>query len=117
MPFGEYLPWRPVIEGWWEQFRSIRRDVLPGSDQGPMEIGGVTVANAICFDIAYDDVVARQVREGAQVVVVQTSNATFFGTSRLEQQLRITRIRAVVSGRTVVVAALNGLTAVIGRDG
>ena len=75
------------------------------------------VANAICFDIAYDAVVVRQVQDGAQVVVVQASNATFFGTSRLEQQLRITRIRAVVSGRTVVVAALNGLTAVIGRDG
>lgn len=117
VPFGEYLPWRPVIEDWSGRFALIPRDVLPGADQGPMEIDGVLVANAICFDIAYDDVVPGQVREGAQVVVVRTSNATFFGTSQLEQQLQITRARAVESGRPVVVAAVNGLTAVIGHDG
>jgi apolipoprotein N-acyltransferase len=117
VPFGEYIPWRAVVEGWSERFRLIPRDVLPGSDQAPMSIDGVLVANAICFDIAYDDVVPRQVRDGAQVVVVRTSNATFFGTSQLDQQLQITRARAVESGRTVVVAAVNGLTAVIGADG
>jgi apolipoprotein N-acyltransferase len=57
------------------------------------------------------------VRAGGQVVVVQTNNATYGGTGQPEQQLAITRVQAVASGRTALVAATSGISAVIGPDG
>ena len=57
------------------------------------------------------------VRAGGQVLVVQTNNATYGGTGQPEQQLAITRVQAVASGRTALVAATSGISAVIGPDG
>ena len=41
-------------------------------DQGPAKVGDV-----ICFEVAYDDVVRATVQAGAQLLAVQTNNATF----------------------------------------
>lgn len=117
VPFGEYIPLRSVLGGLSGRFEQIPRDMLPGTGSSPWSVGGLEVAGAICFDIAYDDVVVPQVRNGAEIVIVQTSNATFVGTAQLEQQLAITRARAAESGRSTVVASLNGVTALIDQQG
>lgn len=117
VPFGEYIPFRPLFSELSERFERIPRDMKAGAGSAPLMINGVKVADAICFDIAYDDVVPRQVRNGAELVVVQTSNATFTGTSQLEQQFAITRARAAETGRAVVVASTNGITGIIAPDG
>ncbi len=117
VPFGEYVPWRSVIGGWSSRFQLIPRDFLSGSGEGPLDVGGVEAANAICFDVAYDDVLPDQVRRGAQLVTVQTSNATFYGTDQPEQQFEITRARAVELNRSVAVASTNGISAIIGPNG
>lgn len=117
VPFGEYIPWRSVIGEWSSRFDRVPRDMLPGQGDEPLSVGGLLVADAICFDVAYDDVLPRQVARGAQVVVVQTSNATFTGTSQPEQQFEISRARAVELGRSIVVASTNGVSGVIAADG
>lgn len=117
VPFGEYIPWRSVIGGWSSRFELIPRDFLPGSGEGPLNVAGIKVADAICFDVAYDDVLPDQVRRGAQLVTVQTSNATFYGTHQPEQQFEITRARAVELGRSIAVASINGISAIIDPRG
>jgi apolipoprotein N-acyltransferase len=57
------------------------------------------------------------VAAGAQLVVVQTNNATFGHTAETYQQLAMGQLRAVETGRTVVQAATTGKSAVIGPDG
>jgi apolipoprotein N-acyltransferase len=117
VPFGEYIPFRDVLGGISPRLDEVPRDALPGTPEGPLRVGGVLVGDAICFDVAYSDVLGKQVRQGAEVAVVQTSNASFFGTSQLEQQLTITRARAAELGRAIAVASTNGVSAVIGPDG
>ncbi|GAW49785.1 MULTISPECIES: apolipoprotein N-acyltransferase [unclassified Nocardioides] len=117
VPFGEYIPFRSVLGGLTGRLDQVPRDMLAGEGSRPLLIGGVEVADAICFDIAYDDVVGPQVASGARVVVVQTSNASFIGTSQLEQQFAITRARALETGRSIVVASVNGVSGVIAADG
>ena len=117
VPFGEYIPWRSTIGNWSSRFELIPRDFVPGAQEGPLDIDGVLVANAICFDVAYDDVLPDQVRRGAQLVTVQTSNATFFGTSQPGQQFEITRARAVELRRAVAVASTNGVSGVVSPTG
>lgn len=118
VPFGEYIPWRDVVfRSNLGQLRQIGRDMASGTRLEPLRVGEVRVADAICFDVAYDDGLHAQVRRGAELVVVQTSNAMFIHTHQVEQQYEITRLRALETGRAVAVAATNGITAIIGADG
>jgi apolipoprotein N-acyltransferase len=50
-------------------------------------------------------------------LVVQTNNATFERSAQTEQQLAMSRLRAVEHGRSVVVAATSGVSAVVLPDG
>lgn len=116
VPFGEYVPFREQLAGLIGRFDRVPRDFLPGDEPGNLDVGGVAVGNVICFEIAYREVVDAVIEGGARLITVQTNNATYGGTAQPEQQLAITRIRATEFGRTVVVAATSGISAVIGSD-
>ncbi len=117
VPFGEYIPWRDLGLGSFGQLRLIPRDMLGGTRVEPLPVGDTLVADAICFDVAYDDGIHAQVRAGGQLVTVQTSNAMFVRTSQIDQQFEISRLRALETGRYVLVAATNGVSGVIAPDG
>ena len=117
VPFGEYIPFRPLLKSLSPRLAQIPRDTISGEPSPPLDVAGTKTALAICFDVAFDDVIPDQVRAGAELVVVQTSNAMFMGTSQPEQQFAISRTRALEAGRSVVVASMNGVSGVIGPDG
>lgn len=118
VPFGEYIPWRDtVFPSNFGRLDMIPRDMLAGTREQPLRIGDTLVSDAICFDVAYDDGIHAQVAAGAGLVVVQTSNAMFINTSQIEQQFAITRLRAIETGKYVVVASVNGVSGVIAPDG
>jgi apolipoprotein N-acyltransferase len=118
VPFGEYIPFRGwrLLDGF-AQLDQIPRDMAKGSRSTPLAIGGAKVADAICFDIGFDDALPAQIRNGAELVVVQTSNAKFLYTSQQEQQYAITRVQAALTHRWVAVASMNGVTGVIDPSG
>lgn len=118
VPFGEYVPFRKqagAIVG--RLARDIPRDMVAGDEPGAMQIGDTLIGDTICYDIAYDGVTRRAVDGGAQMIVVQTSNAAFTGTSQPEQQWDISRLRAIETGRWVVVPSTNGISGVVDPDG
>ncbi len=120
VPYGEYIPWRDQMPSWFltaGRLGEITRDSQAGTRTTPLRIAGVSVADAICFDVAYDAGLYAQVEDGAQMLVVQTSNASFIFTDQVEQQFAITRLRAVETGRWLVVASTNGLSGIIAPDG
>jgi len=119
VPFGEYIPYRKHLDLTrnFGRLALIPSDMMSGTRAQPLDIDGVKVADAICFDVAYDDGINAQIRDGAQLLVVQTSNATFIHTRQIEQQWAISRVRAIETGRYVVVAATNGISGIIAPDG
>jgi apolipoprotein N-acyltransferase len=117
VPFGEYIPWRWLFGDRLAQLNQIPRDMVRGTRVTPIEVAGVPVADAICFDVAYDDGLYTQLSHGGRLMVVQTSNAMFIHTDQIEQQFAISRLRAIETHRYVVVAAINGITGVIAPDG
>lgn len=117
VPYGEYIPMRSLFNAQFGQLARISRDMLPGTRRTPLTIAGVKVADALCFDIAYDDVVRDQMTRGAQMLTVQTSNATFIFTHQVEQQFAMTRLRAIETGKWTVVASTNGISGVIDPQG
>ncbi|WP_340538489.1 apolipoprotein N-acyltransferase [Nocardioides sp. GXZ039] len=119
--YGEYIPLRGLLArtGITEkgQLARIPRDMIAGHRTEPLTIAGIPVADAICFDIAYDDGLLAQLDHGAELLTVQTSNASFIFTDQIEQQFAITRARAIETGRYVAVASTNGVSGVIAPDG
>jgi apolipoprotein N-acyltransferase len=118
VPFGEYIPFRDTIfDSNFGKLEMIPRDMVRGTRLEPLRIAGTTVADAICFDVAYDDGIHGQVARGAELVTVQTSNAMFIRTAQIDQQYEITRLRAIETGRYLVVAATNGVSGIVAPDG
>jgi len=117
VPFGEYIPFREQLLPYIKRLEMVGRQTAPGKVPGVMKIGDVTYGDVICFEVAYDDVVADVMKGGAQVLVVQTNNATYGDTGQPEQQFAITRMRAIETGRTVLIASTSGISGVVRPDG
>jgi apolipoprotein N-acyltransferase len=117
VPFGEYIPLRDQIAPLVSRLDQIARDMQPGDEPGLLQVGPVLVGTMMCFDVAYDDTVADNASNGAELMVVQTNNATYYGTAQPEQQWGIEQVRAVETGRDVVVASVNGITGFVSADG
>jgi apolipoprotein N-acyltransferase len=118
VPFGEYVPFRRQAGAIVNQLaRDIPRDMVAGHEPGALQIGDTLIGDTICYDIAYDDVARQAVNGGAQLLVVQTSNAAFTGTSQPEQQWDISRLRAIETGRWVAVPSTNGITGFVDPKG
>jgi len=118
VPFGEYVPDR----AFWEPFAPdliglIGREYTPGTAAPLIDVNGIGVGLAICFDVIYDDVVWDGAAEGAQVYMFQTNNADFRGTDENRQQLAFARMRAIETGRSVVNLSTVGTSQVIAPDG
>lgn len=119
VPYGEYIPFRgnSLMPSTYGRLTEVPRDMVRGTSLEPLRVGDLLVADAICFDVAYDEGIAGQVARGAELVTVQTSNAMFSRTGQLAQQFEISRLRALETGRWVVVAAINGISGVVRPDG
>lgn len=118
VPFGEYIPDRwlysaivPDLVG------LISRGYTPGDDSPVFDLGRARAGLAICFDVAFDDVIQEGVRDGAQVFMFQTNNADFRGTDENLQQREIARMRAIETGRSVVNLSTTGTSQVFAPDG
>jgi apolipoprotein N-acyltransferase len=118
VPFGEYIPDRwlysaivPDLVG------LISRGYTPGDDSPVFDLGRAKAGLAICFDVAFDDVIQEGVNDGAQVFMFQTNNADFRGTDENLQQREIARMRAIETGRSVVNLSTTGTSQVFAPDG
>jgi apolipoprotein N-acyltransferase len=89
----------------------------PGTGEGALDVAGVRVGIAICWEIAFDDLVADSVAAGAQVLAVPSNNATFGFSDMTYQQLAMSRVRAVEFDRAAIIATTSGVSATVARDG
>ena len=115
-PFGEYMPWREFFR-LFSPYVDRAGNFVPGDGAGAVDMAGVRVGVTICWEVAFDDLVADSVAAGAEVLAVPSNNATFGLSEMTYQQLAMSRIRAVEHDRPVIVATTSGVSATITRDG
>jgi apolipoprotein N-acyltransferase len=117
VPFGEYVPLRPLL-GWVTRFTDAATlDRHRGSHLAVLPVGDLTVGPVICFESAFPDLTRNLAAMGADLVVVQTADTTFQGSWGLDQHASLSAVRAVESGRPVLQAALSGTTAAFDARG
>ncbi|TDC28403.1 apolipoprotein N-acyltransferase, partial [Micromonospora sp. KC213] len=116
VPFAEYVPLRKVARMVSDQVDLVRNDFVAGETAGVVRSGPAVLGDVICFEVAYDALVRDTVDGGAQVLVVQTNNATF-DVAEARQQLAMVRLRAVEHGRTALMASTVGVSGFATPDG
>ena len=121
VPFGEWIPFRDQLLPLIPLLAQVGAQSVPGTEPGVLTVpvGGneLRIGNIICFELAYDRTVYDTLTNGAQLLVVQSNNATYGGTGQIEQQFAITRARAMESRREIAVATTNSVSGYIDRDG
>lgn len=114
-PFGEFIPLRPLAE-LVSPYTDMVRDFTPGNSRDTHRVSGIDIASVICYEILNDGIL-RQSAQSSKLILVHTNSATFFGTAEGEQQLAITRIRAVEHQRSIVSISTTGPSAIINARG
>ena len=91
VPFGEYVPLERWLRGAIGFFDLPMSAFSPGAaQQRPIRLGTVQIATAICYEIAYADLLARDARDAN--ILLTISNDTWFGKSiGPHQHLQIAR--------------------------
>ncbi len=121
VPFGEWIPFRAELLPLVPILEKVGAQSVPGTKPGvltvPLGNSQLKVGDIICFELAYDNTVYDTLTNGAQVLVVQSNNATYGGTGQIEQQFAITRARAMEARREIAVATTNSVSGFIDRFG
>jgi apolipoprotein N-acyltransferase len=117
VPFGDFVPLGNWLRG------LIRFFDLPmsGFSAGPTEqpllrVAGHRVGVTICYEDAFGEEVIRAL-PGADFLVNATNNAWYGNSLAPHQHLQISRMRALETGRYLLRATTNGISAIIGPRG
>jgi len=117
VPFGEFIPLRPLLSWVVNTFAIPLQDFSAGhTDQRPLTVAGQRVAINICYEDAFGEEIIRQLPEAT--LLVNVSNVAWFGDSIAPpQHLQISQARALETGRYMLRATNTGMTAVINPRG
>lgn len=122
-PFAEYIPIRELVRPFSDAVDLVQTDMLPGTEPGTITLDSprlerdVIIGDIICFEVAYDELVRESILAGGELLVVQTNNASFGPTNESTQQLAMTQLRAIETGRTTIQISTVGVSAVIAPNG
>jgi len=120
VPFGEDIPFRGLLSHITSLVALQPHNFTAGRRPVVFHVGRIRLGDVICYEVGFDGLVSSEVRAGANLLTVQTNDATFeVDGQRGEslQQLAMARIRAVETDRAVVVASTTGVSAIIAPDG
>ena len=120
VPFGEYVPWRPVIEALIPPLADIgmlSSDLAAGEDSELVEMSFGRVGALICFDSIYESLVLDSVRDGAELLVLPTNDSWFTDSAAAHMHNGQARLRAIECGRWILRSADTGISAVISPTG
>ncbi|MCC6202057.1 MAG: apolipoprotein N-acyltransferase [Gammaproteobacteria bacterium] len=117
VPFGEYLPLRPLL-GPVLDFLAIPMSDFEAGDgaQEPIRVRGFPLGVSICYEDAYSSEIRRTQPQAA--LLVNVSNDAWFGDSLApHQHLEIARMRAIELRRDLLRATNTGISAIIDAHG
>ncbi|MEE1736669.1 apolipoprotein N-acyltransferase [Streptomyces sp. BE147] len=120
VPFGEYVPARAAL-GWATSVgRAAGEDRLRGTRPVVMALPGEQgprFGPLVCFESAFPDMSRQLTRDGARLLIAQSSTSSFQHSWAPAQHASLGALRAAETGRPMVHATLTGISAVYGPRG
>jgi len=120
VPFGEYIPIRPIIETLLPVLTSISMladDAGKGEDSALHDTVYGKVSSLICYDSIYPSMARDAVNDGAELLTVSTDDSWFEDSPEIYIHLGHSVLRAIENGRYLARAANTGVSAVISPIG
>ena len=117
VPFGEYLPFRPLLGGILGGL--VPGDFKPGKSPGVFSLAKppLKLAPLICFEDTRGDITREQVQLGAHLLVNLTNDGWFGHTAELDQHMNDAVFRCIENRRPMVRCTNNGITASVDSFG
>jgi apolipoprotein N-acyltransferase len=116
VPYGEYVPLRDELS-FIGELRNIPYDFVAGHTRRLFRTAGRRFATVICYESAYADLVTDFVRDGAEAIVVSTSDRSYRRSGMAAQHLAIGQMRAAETGRPLLQATISGISGVVDAHG
>jgi apolipoprotein N-acyltransferase len=117
VPFGEYVPLRPLF-GWISRHsKAAAEDRQRGSGPVVLHAGRLAIGPLISYETAFPDLARREKQLGAQLLVYQSSTSSFQGTWAQPQLAGLPAVRAVEVGLPAVHVGLSGDSSVFDARG
>jgi apolipoprotein N-acyltransferase len=117
VPFSEFFPVPSFVRYWLRLKNLPYADFTRGGTRQPLLVAaGLSLAASICYEDAYGNYELYEI--GNADALVNVTNDAWFGHSTARyQHFQIARMRAIESGRYLVRAANDGVSAVVGAHG
>lgn len=117
VPFGEYVPFGRLLRGLIGFFDLPMSGFSPGPAHQPLlQVDGQRAGVSICYEDAFGAEVAEALPRAT--LLINGSNNAWYGDSLApHQHLQISRMRALETGRPLLRATTNGITALVGPHG
>lgn len=113
VPFGEFIPLKPIFGRLMKTLNVPMADLSPGPQQQPtLTIDGIPIAFFICYETAFP-VETLHAMQGKKLAINIVDDAWFGHSFAQAQQLQMTQMRALETGRYIAVTANTGITALI----
>lgn len=117
VPFGEYIPARPLFERLSDRTALVPRDTLAGRGPGLLATPAGPLGVVISFEVFFSDRARAAVNAGGRVLLVPTNAASYTSNEVPAMEVAAARLRAREVGRAVLQAAPTGYSAIIRPDG
>lgn len=117
VPFGEFVPFRPLLEKVASGAGLPSRDARAGSGPGILQTDAGRFGTLISWEVFFENRGRAAARAGSELQLNPTNGSSYWLTQVQTQQTASSRLRAVESGRWVLQAAPTGFSAIVTPDG
>ncbi len=117
VPFGEFMPLQDLLRGIVGFFELPMSGFSRGEKvQSPLRAAGQLLAPSICYEDAFGDELIDFLPQAS--LLVNGSNNAWYGNSFApHQHLQISRMRSLETGRDLLRATTNGISAIVDYKG
>ena len=113
VPFGEFIPLQSIYGSIMKKLNVPMSDLSPGpKEQPPLMFNHVPIATFICYETAFP-IETLDEMQGKALAINIVDDAWFGHSIAAAQQLQMTQMRALETGRYIAVTANTGITALI----
>jgi apolipoprotein N-acyltransferase len=117
VPFGEYVPLRPLL-GWAASHtKAAAEDRRRGDGPAVLHTDSLAIGPLISFEATFSDLPRREVRLGAELLAYQSSTSTYQGSWAQPQLASMAAVHAVEVGHPAVHAGLSGVSSAFDARG
>ncbi len=116
VPFGEYVPFRALIEPLAPDFLPAR-DAASGTGAATLDTPVGRLGVAISWEIFFEERAVDAIENGGSILLNPTNGSSYWLTIVQSQQIASSRLRAIETGRWVLQAAPTGFSAIVTPDG